>query len=547
MTIHYDEKNRVFHLQAGSSSYVMQIVRNRYLAHRYWGKRIERFADSVPLVFQERPLSPQPFKDDRTFSLDMLPQEFPGFGTTDLRMPAYQVRQADGSTTSELRYRSHQIIAGKPSLIGLPATYAENDSEAETLVIELHDEAIGLRVLLTYTVFEQFGAISRSVLFLNGGQQAIMLQRAGSMSIDFGDDRFELLHLSGGWANERNIVRRPVVMGNQSIESRRGASSPQHNPFLALIRPGTTETHGEAYGFNLVYSGNFLGSVEVDQYTTTRVYLGLNPFDFAWRLEPSESFQTPEAVMVYSDNGIGGMSRTFHRLYRKRLCRGVYRDRERPVLVNNWEATYFDFDAEKLERLAAKGNELGIELLVLDDGWFGKRNDDRSSLGDWTVNRDKLPGGLEDVVERVRRHGLKFGLWFEPEMVSEDSDLYRMHPDWCIHVPNRPRSTSRSQLILDLSRDEVCDAVMTMLADILDNVPISYIKWDMNRHMTEVGSNWLPPERQREVPHRYMLGLYRILEWLNRRYPDILLESCSSGGGRFDPGMLYYMPQTWTS
>lgn len=547
MTIIYDEIQRVFHLQAGDTSYVMQVVRDRYLTHRYWGKRIERFGDSVPLINQERQLSPQLDVIDRTFSLDMLPQEYPGFGTTDLRMPAYQVRQADGSTTSELHYHSYQIIQGKPALAGLPATYVENDAEAQTLVIELRDEIIGLSVLLSYTVFEQYGVITRSVRFLNEGTQAVTLQRAGSMSIDFGDNRFELLHLSGAWINERNVVRRPVVMGNQSIESRRGASSPQHNPFLALLRPGTTETHGEVYGFNLVYSGNFLGGVEVDQYETTRVYLGLNPFDFGWRLEPGESFQAPEVVLTYSDQGLGAMSRKFHRLYRNRLCRGVYRDQERPILANNWEATYFDFDADKLEQLAVKGSELGIELLVLDDGWYGKRNDDRSSLGDWFVNREKLPGGLEEVAERVARQGLKFGLWLEPEMISEDSDLYRAHPDWCIHVPNRPRSPSRSQLVLDLSRSEVCEAVMKMLADILDNVPVAYIKWDMNRHMTEVGSVALPPERQREVPHRYMLGLYRILEWLSNRYPSILMESCSSGGGRFDPGMLYYMPQTWTS
>ena len=546
MAIHYDEQSKIFHLTTRDTSYVLQIVRDGYLAHRYWGKKVSRFRDSRPIVYMGRPLSPNPDKD-WDFSLDMLPQEYPGFGTGDFRSPAFQIMQEDGSTTCDLRFHSYRIIKGKPKLEGLPATYTESDEEAETLEIELKDNLLDLRVILSYTVFPQWNAITRSVKFINKDRQKVKLLQAASLSLDFDDADYEMLHLSGAWANERNMYRRPLFQGNQSIESKRGASSPQHNPFLALLRSGANEQTGEVYGFNLVYSGNFIANVEVDQYDTARVTMGINPFDFSWLLEPGEAFQTPEAVMVYSDEGLGGMSRIYHRLYRSRLCRGEYRDKERPVLVNNWEGTYFNFTADKIEQIAAKGKEIGIELLVLDDGWFGKRNNDSCSLGDWFVNREKLPDGLDHLAERINKLGLQFGLWFEPEMVSEDSELYRSHPDWCIHVKGRRRTTSRSQLILDFSRQEVCDSIIEQLSDILSSVPITYVKWDMNRHMTEIGSAALPQERQRETAHRYMIGLYHVMDRLTTAFPHVLFESCSSGGGRFDPGILYYMPQTWTS
>ncbi|WP_199621209.1 alpha-galactosidase [Paenibacillus alkalitolerans] len=546
MTIHYDEKSRIFHLTTKNTSYVLQIVREGYVTHRYWGKRVNRFRDSRPIVFKGRPLSPNP-DGDWNFSLDMLPQEYPSFGTGDFRTPAFQISQEDGSTTCDLRFHSYRIVQGKPKLEGLPATYTESDDEAETLEIELRDTLLDIHVILSYTVFHQWDAMTRSVRFVNKDQIKVKLLQAASLSMDFDDADYDMLHLSGAWANERNMYRRPLFPGNQSVESKRGASSPQHNPFLALMRKEAGEQAGEVYGFSLVYSGNFIANVEVDQYDTTRVVMGINPFDFSWLLEPGEAFQTPEAVMVYSDEGLGGMSRIYHRLYRSRLCRGEYRDKERPVLVNNWEGTYFNFTADKIEQIAAKGSELGIELLVLDDGWFGKRNDDKSSLGDWFVYREKLPGGLDNLAERINKLGLQFGLWFEPEMVSEDSELYRKHPDWCIHVKGRHRTLSRSQLILDFSRQEVCDAIVEQLSDILGSTPIAYVKWDMNRHMTEVGSEALPSERQRETAHRYMLGVYQVMERLTTAFPHVLFESCSSGGGRFDPGILYYMPQTWAS
>jgi alpha-galactosidase len=547
MGIDYDLKQRVFHLHGKDTSYCMQIVRDGFLAHLYWGKKVNSYHGSNPLVFVNRGFSPNPDPTDRTFSLDTLPQEYPAYGNTDFRTPAYQIQLENGSTITELLYKKHFIYKGKPRLEGLPATYVEEEDEAETLEIILEDLLIGLRVTLTYTVFENLSVISRSVRFQNQGMERFEILRALSASVDFRDDQFDLMTLYGAHINERSIVRRPVVPGNQLIESRRGASSHQQNPFLALLRKDATENHGEVYGFSLVYSGNFLAQVEVDQFHTSRASIGLNPFDFTWILEPGDFFQTPEAVLVYSNEGLGEMSQTYHELYRTRLCRGTFRDLLRPILINNWEATYMKFTAEKIVEMAKVGKEVGIELVVLDDGWFGKRDNDKSSLGDWWVNKQKLPNGLIDLANQIRNLGMEFGLWFEPEMVSIDSDLYRAHPDWCIHVPNRSRSEGRNQLVLDLSRKEVCDYIIEAVSTVLASAPITYVKWDMNRHMTEIGSETLPKERQRETAHRYMLGLYRVLEEITTKFPDILFESCSGGGGRFDPGMLYYMPQTWTS
>jgi alpha-galactosidase len=547
MGIVYNHATKTFHLQANDTSYVMQIVRSGYLAHLYWGKKIRNVNGSRKLKFLDRPFSPNPDPSDRTFSLDTLPQEYPTYGNTDFRTPAYQVQLENGSMISELRYKTHWIYKGKPKLEGLPATYVENENEAETLEILLEDQLIGLHVTLLYTVYEKWNVITRSVRFDNNGFERIKLLRALSMNVDFPHADYEWLHLPGAWARERVIERRPVVSGTQAVESRRGASSHQHNPFIALLQKGANEDYGEVYGFSLVYSGNFLAQIEVDQFRTTRVAMGINPFDFTWLLEPGESFQTPEVVMVYSDKGLNGMSQTYHQLYRTRLARGVYRDRQRPILINNWEATYFNFNEEKILRLAKTAAELGIELFVLDDGWFGKRDNDRSSLGDWFVDKRKLPNGLAGLAANINNMGMRFGLWLEPEMVSVDSELYRKHPDWCLHVPSRPRSEGRNQLVLDYSRKEVCDYIIQAISNVLASAPISYVKWDMNRHMTEIGSAALPPERQRETAHRYMLGLYRVMEEITSRFPYILFESCSGGGGRFDPGMLYYMPQTWTS
>ncbi|WP_145040995.1 alpha-galactosidase [Paenibacillus sp. Y412MC10] len=548
MSIHFHEDLGIFHLQSDQSSYVIELVRGVYPAHAYWGRRIR---DNRVLGLLERrgraSFSPTPFREDASFSLDSLPQEYPGYGSGDFRQPAYQVQLANGTTVTEAEYVRHRIYSGKPKLEGLPAVYTEQDDEADTLELELFDRVSGLTIYLSYTVMKAFDAISRSVTFRNDSKENMTLLRAMSASVDMDHSRYDLLHLHGAWARERHVQRRRLSPGMQGIESRRGSSSHNHNPFLALLSEGAGEEFGEVYGFSLVYSGSFSAQVEVDQYDTARVTMGLNPFDFTWLLEPGQSFQTPEAVMVFSAEGLGGMSRRYHKMYRTRLCRGQFRDATRPVLVNNWEATYFNFNADKIEQIASAGRDLGIELFVLDDGWFGKRNDDTTSLGDWVVDKNKLPDGLEDLVKRVRGLDMQFGLWFEPEMISPDSDLYRQHPDWCLHVEGRRRTEGRQQLILDFSRQEVGDAVADMVRGILRSAPITYVKWDMNRNMTEIGSAALPPERQRETAHRYMLGLYRVMEQLTTEFPHILFESCSGGGGRYDPGMLYYMPQTWTS
>ncbi|MDL4843225.1 alpha-galactosidase [Aquibacillus rhizosphaerae] len=547
MPITFDSSSKVFHLQAKHTSYVMQIVKEGYLAHLYWGKRVRQSRVPNNLRYLDRGFSGNPNKEDRGFSLDTLPHEYPAYGNTDFRGPAIQVEQSNGSRITDLRYDSHEIISGKPKLPGLPATYVEDDKEAETLKVRLKDVELGLVITLTYSVYKGLDVITRSTYIENNGKDSLRLLKAASMNVDFRDKHFEMVNLPGAHARERDIEQLPLRIGMQSVGSRRGSSSHHQNPFIALTRPETTENTGEVYGFSLVYSGSFDASVEVDQTEQARVTMGINSFDFSWLLEPNQFFQTPEVVMVYSSKGIGDMSRTYHKLYRDRLCRGEHRHKERPILINNWEATYFDFDEDSILRIADHAAEAGIELFVLDDGWFGKRDNDKSSLGDWFVYEDKLPNGLPALVKKINQKGMKFGLWFEPEMVSVDSDLYRNHPDWCIHVPERRRSESRNQLVLDFSRSDVCEEIINRLTAILESAPIDYVKWDMNRNMTEIGSASLPPIRQKETAHRYILGLYAVLEELTSRFPHILFESCSGGGGRFDPGMLYYMPQTWTS
>ncbi|AOZ92217.1 alpha-galactosidase [Paenibacillus crassostreae] len=548
MGVFIDQDKQIFHLQTVSTSYVFQVLPSGYLAHLYYGKKLRAGDLSWLLVSQERAsFSPNPVPEDRSISLDTLPQELPVYGTSDFRHPVLQCRLSDGSTVTEFTYQSHRVEQGKPSLAGLPATYVEEEREAQTLIVELQDKVSGLRVELQYSAFEQYDAITRSMVILNDSNESVQLLRVLSASIDFPHADYEWLQLSGAWSRERDIVRRPLASGTQSVESRRGSSSHQQNPFAALLSPGSDEDQGEVFGFSLVYSGSFVAQAEVDQFRTTRFSIGINPFEFQWALEAGQAFQTPEVVMVYSSEGLGGMSSKYHNLYRERLARGKYRDAERPVLVNNWEATYFQFNADKIEDIAKAGQELGIELFVLDDGWFGHRDSDNSSLGDWVVDKKKLPNGLEDLVSRVTNQGMRFGLWFEPEMVSPDSELYHNHPDWCLHVPDRRRTEGRQQLVLDFSRQDVQDEIVRMLSEILKSSPITYVKWDMNRNMTEIGSALLPPERQQETAHRYMLGLYDVLERITSSFPDILFESCSGGGGRFDPGMLYYMPQTWTS
>ena len=534
-------------LTAGGSSYVLRVDESGRLYHLYWGKKLENPDGDVLFWGVQRCGFSPVHVESSGLSLDTLPMEYPTYGNTDLRSPAFLVQSENGARITDLRYVSHRVVDGKPPLPGLPATYMESECEGQTLEIVMEDTLLHLSVTLSYSVFERENVLARSVFFRNDGTESLRLLRVLSASVDFSDTEYDMVHLSGAWARERHVVRSALRSGVQSVESRRGASSHGQNPFVALARKDTVEERGEVYGFSLVYSGNFLAQAEVSEYGTTRVSIGVNPFDFSWVLAPAECFQTPEAVLVYSDEGLGGMSRTYHRLYSGRLCRGRFRDQARPILINNWEGTYFDFDEKKILDIARAGKELGVELFVLDDGWFGKRNNDDCSLGDWVENKEKLPEGLEGLSRKINALGMEFGLWFEPEMVSPDSDLYRAHPDWCIHVPDRHRSQSRNQLILDLSRQDVCDYIIDAVSSVLRRANITYVKWDMNRNMSEMGSALLPPERQEELAHRYMLGLYHVLEKITSAFPHVLFESCSGGGGRFDPGMLFYMPQTWTS
>ncbi|MEG0996353.1 MAG: alpha-galactosidase, partial [Clostridia bacterium] len=466
------------------------------------------------------------------------------FGFSDMREGAFTVRAASGSRTSDLRFVSATAQEGKPALGGLPATFA---SDAKTLRLVLRDVVSGLRVTLCYTIFEDVDAIARSVLFENEGASDLHIERAMSLCLDLTDADYELITLSGAWSREREVIRRPLAPGETSVSSVRGASSLQASPFVALARPDATECAGEVIGAALVYSGNFYAGVHVDQHRMARLMLGLHDHDFEWALAPRETFQTPEALLTYSAEGFNGMSAQFHRLCAEHLVRGKYAHAPRPILINNWEATYFNFDEEKLLTIAKTAAKVGVELFVLDDGWFGRRNDDTTSLGDWQVDERKLPHGLGSLAEQIHGLGLKLGLWFEPEMISVQSKLYRAHPDWCIHAEGYERVEYRQQLVLDLSRAEVCEHVYRSVRDILAASPIDYVKWDMNRNFTDIGSAALPPERQKELAHRYMLGLYGVLERLTTEFPDVLFESCASGGGRFDLGMLYYMPQTWCS
>lgn len=547
MGIRFNEQNKLFNIESKNTSYILNVLETGHIAHLYWGRKIN--SNKIDYLIKKRQcgsfLADLDNIDD--FHLEAVPQEYPSYGNPDLRSPAIQIKLSNGTTVTDFRYDSHKIFKGKNKLQGLPATYVENDIEAETLEITLNDSLANLKLILSYTVFEEYDAITRNVKVINDSNEEIDILRVLSANVDFNHSEFDFIQLSGAWARERHIVRTPLRSGGQCVESRRGASSHAQNPFMALVSHEANEDVGDVYGFNLIYSGNFLANVEVDMHNNSRAQIGINPFDFTWNLESKQEFQTPEVVMVYSPNGLTGMSHIYHDLYRERLVRGSYRDKERPILINNWEATYFDFDNEKIKEIAKEASDLGIELFVLDDGWFGERNSDDSSLGDWFVNENKIKCGLNSLVKDINDLGMKFGLWFEPEMISPNSNLYREHPDWCIHIENRTRSLARKQLVLDLSRDEVCDAVIKMITDVLKSAPISYVKWDMNRNITELGSPAWPPKKQKELAHRYMLGLYKILENITSNFPDILFESCSGGGGRFDGGMLYYMPQTWTS
>ena len=540
MSIFYDENQKSFYLGAGKASYVLHVDEDGRLLNQHWGARVPDGALSPD--FSHYPTLAS--FDPRT---NALPWELPTRGSGWYGEPAVAATNAKGDDMVQLTYVSHAIYMGKNRLPGLPATFARREGDAETLEIELMDRLTGLRVTAVYGVFERTGAITRSLRLKNESGEDMQINGVLSASAPVHGSGYDVIHLKGAWARERHVMRQTQGEGEYRIFSQRGASGHEANPFLALCERSATEFSGEVWAVSLVYSGSFEALSYVNNTENSRLSIGLNPDVFIWKLEPGETFVSPEAAMVYSPDGLNGMSHAFHRLYSENLMRSKWFERDRPILINNWEATYFNFNEEKILQIARRAKELGVEMLVLDDGWFGKRNTDNCSLGDWVVNPEKLPGGLNGLSDRLHDLGLKFGLWFEPEMISPDSDLYRAHPDWCLHVDGRARVEMRNQLILDLSRKEVQDYIIESVSAALESARIEYVKWDMNRNMTEPFSGAQTPERQKETQHRYMLGLYRVLEEITARFPEILFESCSGGGGRFDPGMLYYMPQTWTS
>lgn len=547
MGIRFSEVSRSFKLDAKDTSYIMAIVdEEQFLGHVYFGEKIPDEDVNYLMRLEEPPYVPTKNNRDRMSFLDSFPTEYSTSGLGDFREPCLKVLTKSGMTACGISYVSHKIYEGKPKLEGLPATFGEKE-DCTTLEITCVDKHLNLEVVLIYTAFKSLDVITRSVRVKNCSKEDIQLTRVLSTCVDFDNMNLDILTLHGTWARERHISRRKINYGKQGLASARGESSHQDSPFLAVMDSKATEDTGEVYGFNFVYSGNFFAQAEGTQFDTTRVVMGINPYDFSWRLQPQEEFVAPEVVMVYSNEGIGKMSRTFHDLYRSNLIRGEYKDKKRPILINNWEATYFNFDTEKLLSIAREASKLGIEMLVMDDGWFGNRSSDNCALGDWVVNEEKIKGGLKYLVDEVNKLGMKFGIWFEPEMISPDSDLYRAHPDWCIHIEGRVGTLCRNQYVLDLSRKEIRDYVYESLRKILLNANIEYVKWDMNRQLSDVGNSILPAERQREIWHRYVLGVYELMERLTSEFPHILLENCSGGGARFDPSMLYYSPQIWAS
>lgn len=546
----FDEKSRVFHLRNTFLSYLIKIEESNVLAHIYFGKPVKQYKDNKNYPRRDRGFSGNvPLNPDRSLSKDTLPQEYSSHGSMDFRTPASIIQRKNGSDLLDLRYDSHYITDGKPEIEGLPQTYVMDKSEAQTLVISLKDRETAIYFDLFYTIFTDRAVVTRSVKIRNETGETIKLEKAASFQLDFAHTRRfdEVIALPGAHVNERQISRQSVLSGTKVFESRRGTSSHHMNNFIALVHHHTTENTGEAIGLQFVYSGNHSFELEKDQINQLRVVGGINSHRFSWELNAGQSFQTPEMILSYSSQGLNKMSQIHHELLRERIARGRHQFAERPILVNNWEATYFDFNSEKIKAIIDEAKELGIEMFVLDDGWFGKRDADNSSLGDWFEYEGKLTNGLREIADYAHSKGLKFGLWFEPEMISVDSELYRTHSDFLMQEPGRMPSASRSQHVLDFTRLDVRQTIEKQMRKILDTIPLDYIKWDMNRSLSDVYSITLDPQRQGEVAHRYMLGLYELLEHLTTDYPEILWEGCSGGGGRFDAGFIYYMPQSWTS
>lgn len=546
--IKYHEAEKVFDLRTENSTYQMQVREYDTLVHLYYGCPVGDSLITDRIVCVDRGFSGNPYEagKDKTFSLDTLPQEYTAYGNGDYRINGLEVEQADGSDTANLKFESYEITKGKYSLKGLPAMFAKED-EAETLEIVLADRVSGLKAHLLYSVFPHLDVITRAVRLEQTGETPVTVKKAMSMEMDFEYREMDAVHFYGRHNVERQMERTHLGHANWSVGSIRGTSSHHHNPFVILCDRNTEETYGNCYGYALAYSGNFTFETEVDQVGHTRVVMGIHPYHFAWTLEKGDTFETPEVIMSYSAEGFGKLSRIYHDAYRNNLIRSKYVEQPRPILVNNWEATYFDFDADKLYHIAEEARNIGLDMFVLDDGWFGKRDNDWCALGDWEVNEEKIKGGLPALAERIHGLGLKFGLWVEPEMISEDSDLYRAHPDWAFAIPGRVPNHSRNQLVLDMTREDVREYLLERLTTIVHDAKIDYVKWDMNRSVCDVYSHVAAQSRNGEMYHRYVLGVYDLMERFLAACPNLLLEGCSGGGGRYDAGMMYYSPQIWCS
>ena len=547
MSIAIENKNRIFSLNTAHTTYQFFADEHGFLRHLYYGSAIDSFDMRYTEFFSDCGFSPNPgqIHEQRDFSLDTRPQEYTGCGIGDYRISCLSLANDDGSCSADFRYVGHSVLDGKYSIPGLPASYGSEG--CETLQIDLEDPVTGLKLALLYGVFAEKDVITRCAVISNSGNAPVKLYKAASACLDIPFGKWDLIHFQGRHCMERMPERAPVPHGIMTVGSGRGPSSHQHNPFVILAAPEACEDFGQCYGAMLVYSGNFKIEAECSQLQSTRLVLGISDQGFCWTLEPGETFYTPEVLLSFTEGGLGSLSRCYQEFLAEHICRGTYRDTPRPILINNWEATYFDFNGEKLLSIAKHAKELGVEMLVLDDGWFGKRDSDFSGLGDWQVNEKKLGCTLSELIQRIRGMGLDFGIWVEPEMVSPDSDLYRAHPDWALSVPGRTPVQGRSQLVLDLGRQDVIEYLYGCLSDLLRSHDIRYVKWDMNRSLTDVYSRVLSPERQGEAAHRYMLGLYGLLERLTTEFPQVLFEGCSGGGGRFDAGMLHYFPQIWCS
>lgn len=547
MAIIVDEKTGLFQLITDNTEYQMKADKYGVLKHLWYGEKtgcdMECLQSYPDVGFSGNIYDAG---NDRTYSLDTLPLEYACDGVGDYRITGAAAVHSDGSCALDLRYKSYRISKGKYSIKGLPAVYAD-ESESETLEIVLKDKYSDIEVTLRYGVLPKLDIITRCASAANNTNEPVILTKAASLCLDIPHGEWEWVHFHGRHAMERLTERMPLCHGIQESSSTRGTSSHHQNPTVLLCSPDCTETSGSCIGAALMYSGSFQTKIQLDQMEQVRLVMGINPELFRWELKPSEVFDTPEVIMSYSSNGMEKLSHNFHKVIREHVCRGKYKLAERPVLINNWEATYFDFNEEKILKIAEQAAALGVDMLVLDDGWFGKRDDDCSGLGDWSVNEKKLCGGLGSLAEKIKKMGMKFGLWFEPEMVSEDSELYRTHPEWAIQIPSRKPIRSRYQLVLDMTNPEVREYLFNSISKILRSAGISYVKWDMNRSICDLYTPCLSAEDQGEISHRYVLGLYELLERLTSEFPDVLFEGCSGGGGRFDAGMLCYCPQIWCS